>query len=94
MSPPDLDPANRKRQGVGRASSRSNQLMGRLGTIFTTMPVTRPPVAMLFSLSQMIHTQTKDRKVNYAHETAHGRKVGFTYLAGKLLQQPVPARGR
>ena len=62
--------------------------MGRLGTIFTTMPVTRPPVAVLFSLSQMIHDQTKDRNINYAHETPHGRKLVFTYLAGKLLQQP------
>jgi len=86
MSPPEIDPFQPEKVKATQGVVESNHLMGRLGTIFTTMPVTRPPVAILFSLSQMIHEQTKDRKINYAHETAHGRKVGFTYLAGKLLQ--------
>ncbi len=64
----------------------SNQLAARLGPIFNTMPVSRPPVAILFSLSQFLHAQTENREVNYAHDTAHGRNVMFTYLAGKLLQ--------
>jgi hypothetical protein len=88
MSPPDLEPGQPERSKAAAGIVQSNHLMGRLGTIFTTMPVERPPVALLFSLSQMIRKQTEDRKVNYAHETAHGRNVGFTYLAGKLLQQP------
>ena len=71
------------RQGI----VESNHLMNRLGTIFTTMPVTRPPVAMLYSLSQMIHDQTKDRNVNYAHEIRRRKNLPLTYLAGKLLQQ-------
>jgi hypothetical protein len=86
MSPPEIDPFQPEKVKASQGVVESNHLMGRLGTIFTTMPVTRPPVAVLFSLSQMIHEQTKDRKINYAHETAHGRKVGFSYLAGKLLQ--------
>jgi hypothetical protein len=43
---------------------------------------------VLFSLSQQIHDQTKDMKVNYAHDTKHGRNLVFVYLAGKLMQQP------
>jgi hypothetical protein len=85
MSPPDLDPAINPtaRQGI----VESNHLMKKLGPIFATMPVTKPPVAMLYSLSQVIHTQTQDRKRNYAHEMPHGRNLAFTYLAGKLIQQ-------
>jgi len=86
MSPPEIDPYQPDKVKAAQGVVESNHLMGRLGTIFTTMPVTRPPVAVLFSLSQMVHEQTKDRQINYAHETEHGRKVGFTYLAGKLLQ--------
>jgi hypothetical protein len=85
MSPPDLEPATNAsaRQGI----VESNQLMKRLGPIFTTMPVTKPPVAMLYSLSQAIHTQTIDRATNYAHEMPQGKNLPLTYLAGKLLHQ-------
>ncbi|HTU21833.1 MAG TPA: hypothetical protein VMG10_27590 [Gemmataceae bacterium] len=86
MSPPEIDPWQPDKVKAAQGVVESNHLMARLGTIFTTMPVTRPPVAVLFSLSQMIHEQTKDRKINYAHDTMHGRKVVFPYLAGKLLQ--------
>jgi hypothetical protein len=86
MSPPDLDPFDPDKSKAAQGIVESNHLGGRLGTIFTTMPVTRPPVALLFSLSQLIHSQARDR-IAYAHETEHGRKVGFAYLAGKLLQQ-------
>jgi hypothetical protein len=86
MCPPELDPAHPDKVAATQGVVESNKLAGRLGTIFTTMPVTRPPVAMLYSLSQFIHTQTQDRTKYYAHETVHGQKVSFTYLAGKLLQ--------
>jgi len=84
MSPPDLEPATNAtgRQGI----VESNQLMKKLGPIFTTMPVTRPPVAMLYSLSQSIHTQTKDMQANYAHAMPQGINLPLTYLAGKLIQ--------
>jgi hypothetical protein len=89
MSPPDLEPGDPAKSKAAAGIVQSNHLMGRLGTIFTTMPVERPPVALLFSLSQMIRKQTEDpKKVNYSHDTAHGRNVGFAYLAGKLIQQP------
>jgi hypothetical protein len=85
MSPPDLEPATNPsaRQGI----VESNHLMQRLGPIFTTTPVTRPPVAMLYSLSQAIHTQTGDMDANYAHAIPQGQNLPLTYLAGKLLQQ-------
>ncbi|MBI4023554.1 MAG: hypothetical protein HY360_01145 [Verrucomicrobia bacterium] len=85
MSPPDLEPATNgsARQGI----VESNHLAGRIGTIFDAMPVTRPPVAMLYSMSQLLDAQAKDRKVMYAHDQAHGRSLMFAYLAGKLLQQ-------
>jgi hypothetical protein len=85
MSPPDLEPATNPsaRQGI----VESNRLMQRLGPIFTTMPPTRPPVALLYSLSQAIHTQTKDMTANYAHGIPHGQNLPLTYLAGKVLQQ-------
>ena len=87
ISPPEIDPGatlgkSKATQGV----VESNHLLQRLGPIFNTLRATRPPVAVLYSLSQFIHTQTLDRKVCYAHETAHGRNLVFTYLAGKLLQ--------
>jgi hypothetical protein len=84
MSPPDLEPASNPgaRQGIVEC----NQLMRRLGPVFTTLPVTRPPVAVLYSLSQVIHTQTKDRSANYAHGSRHGGNLPLVYLAGKLLQ--------
>src|SRR5947209_18138235 len=86
MSPPDLEPAANPsgRQGI----VESNHLMKRLGPIFTTMPVTKPPVALLFSLSQALHSQTRDMKVNYLHGMPQGQNLPFTYLAGKLIQQP------
>ena len=86
ISPPDLEPADPTRCNAAQGIVETNQLAARLGPIFNTMPVSRPPVALLYSLSQFLHTQTADREVNYAHNTAHGRNVMFTYLAGKLLQ--------
>jgi hypothetical protein len=62
----------------------SNKLMGRLGTIFTTMKPTRPEVAILYSLSQCLDAQTKDMKDNYTG-AKHGRdKTLLPYIAGKM----------
>lgn len=87
MSPPDMEPGEPSKSLGAAGIVETNQLMGRVGTIFTTMPVTRPPIALLYSLSNAIQKQTEDRKVNYAHDTPHGRNLVFSYLAGKLLQQ-------
>ncbi len=87
ISPPDIDPGSTPEQSTAaQGVVESNHLLQRLGPIFNTMPLTRPPVALLFSLSQFLHAQTLDRKVCYAHETPHGRNVSLVYLAGKLRQ--------
>ena len=89
MCPPDIDPFEPSKKPAAQGVVESNHLMARLGPIFNTMPVTRPPVATLFSLSHMINEQIKSQgKVAYAHDTEHGRNIPFTYLAGTLLQQP------
>lgn len=81
ISPPDLEPSTNP--SARAAIVETNQLMKRLGPIFTTMKPTRPPVAMLYSLSQAIHSQAKDPKNdNYVHATPHGKNLVFTYLAG------------
>ncbi len=84
ISPPDIEPARNAgpRQGV----VESNQTMLKLGPIFTTMPVTKPPVAILYSLSQVIDDQTNDMDANYLHEVRHGHNLPLVYLAGKMLQ--------
>jgi hypothetical protein len=85
MSPPDMEPAINPlgRDGI----VESNQLMKKLGPIFNTMPPNKPPVALLYSLSQAIHSQIQDTKKNYVHELRHGQNLALSYLAGKLLQQ-------
>jgi len=85
MSPPDCEPAINPgpRQGI----VETNQLFKRLGPIFTTMPPTKPPAAMLYSLSQAIHTQTQDRSQNYVHSMRQGKNLPLVYMAGKLMQQ-------
>jgi len=85
ITPPDIDPFNPATKPAAEGVVESNKLMARLGPIFNTMPVTRPPVAMLYSFSHLIDAQTKDRKVCYAHSEAHGQNLPLTYLAGKLI---------
>jgi hypothetical protein len=87
MCPPDIDPFQPATKPAAEGVVETNKLMARLGTIFTTMPVTRPPVAMLYSMSHNIHVQTRDMKANYAHANEQGIRLPLTYLAGKLLQQ-------
>jgi hypothetical protein len=84
MSPPDCEPATNPVPRAGIVES--NQIMKKLGPIFTTMPPNKPPVALLYSLSQCVHTQTLDRSQNYAHAMPHGRNLPLAYLAGKLIQ--------
>jgi hypothetical protein len=87
ISPPDLEPATNASARAGIVES--NQLMKRLGPIFTTMKPTKSPVAMLYSLSAAIHDQIASQgKKNYLHEMRQGQHLAYTYLACKLIQQP------
>jgi hypothetical protein len=89
ISPPDLEPSTNAsaRQGI----VESNIVMAKLGPVFVNSPPTKAPVALLYSLSQCLHTQTLDRTKNYAHEIPHGQNLPLAYLAIKLNQQPVTA---
>ena len=87
ISPPDIDPYDPGTKPAAQGVVESNKLMARLGTIFTTMPVTRPPVALLFSLSNLLDKQTRDMKLCYSHADRHGTNLYLAYLAGKLLQR-------
>lgn len=69
----------------------TNRAMARLGTIFTTMPVTRAKVAVLYSLSHLLRRQLSDMEMNYAHGDPHGANLSYTYLALKMIQQPMTA---
>jgi hypothetical protein len=87
ISPPDLEPAVNSSARAGIVES--NQLMKRLGPIFTTMKPTKSPVAMLYSLSAAIHDQIASHgKKNAVHEMRQGQHLTYTYLAGKLMQLP------
>lgn len=87
MAPPDCEPAVNAvpRQGI----VESNMLMKKLGPVFTTTSVTKPPVALLFSLSNCIQGQVQDVHKNlYVHNLPHGHTLPLAYLSGRLIQQP------
>ena len=86
ITPPDIDPFEPAKKPAAEGVIETNKLAARLGTVFTTMPPTYPPVVVLYSLSHMIHAQTRDRTVNYLHDDDHGRSLPFVYLAGLMLQ--------
>lgn len=85
MTPPDCEPAMSPftRQGI----VESNLLCQKLGPIFNTMSVTKPPVAMLYSLSDAVRNQAKDHNKFYLSNSKQGQYLAYTYLAGKILQQ-------
>ena len=85
--PPDLDPFEPAKRPGTEGIVESNKIAARLGTIFNTMGVTRPPVAVLYSLSHILHAQTRDRTLNYAHADDHVRGLQYAYLASKIMQR-------
>ena len=85
ITPPDVEPATRT--GARSGIVESNKLMGNLGTIFTTMPVTRGPVGILFSLSQMWSDNLQDPAGKfYAQTTNHGKFIHIPYIATRMMQ--------
>ncbi|HYE05828.1 MAG TPA: hypothetical protein VEL07_09965 [Planctomycetota bacterium] len=85
MCPPDIDPFDPASKPGAEGVVETNQLMARLGPVFATMPPTRTPVTILYSLSHLLHAQARDRSIIYAHAERHGAALPFAYLAGKLL---------
>ena len=84
---PECDPFDPAKRPPAEGLVEANKLMARLGTVFTTMPVTRPPVAILHSMSDNIYQQTRNMKVNSTWESRQGDHMPFTYMAGKALQR-------
>ena len=92
MTPPDATVQRPSSPNPGSTDQTSaivetNKTMLRLGTIFNTMPVTRPPVAMLYSLSQNIHRQVLDPKFNGNGDAQYYAMI-WLYVAGKMIQNP------
>lgn len=90
MKPPDMTihrPSTTEATANGIVES--NKLMARLGTIFTTMPVTRPEVAVLYSMSQNLAAQAKDMKDNYLGAGHAREKTLLAYLAAKTIHTPL-----
>ena len=63
----------------------SNKRMAKLGTIFTTMPVTRPAAAILYSLSNNLYYQAADMSAT-RQESGHLKCLNNLYLASKMAQ--------
>jgi len=88
IAPPGLKMQRPSTVPAAEGVVESNKLMGRLGTIFNTMPVNRPPVAALYSLSQCLRAQSRDMTDNYAGG-GHREKLMYLYLASKMIQTPL-----
>ena len=84
---PECDPYDPANRPPAEGLIEANKLMARLGTIFTTMPVTRPPVAILHSLSDTIYHQIRNMQVCATWDNKQGEHMVFTYMAGKALQR-------
>ncbi|HUW30745.1 MAG TPA: hypothetical protein VM223_03970, partial [Planctomycetota bacterium] len=89
-TPPDQTVQRPSTTPASEGVVESNKTFARLGTIFTTMPVTRPKVALLYSISQNIQAEIADMAEGNINAAAyqgggHARgKIDFAYLAGKL----------
>jgi len=89
MAKPPDSLAHRPSKGPGITGIvESNKLMARLGTIFTTMPVTRPPVAVLYSISHNLHAVALDKSDTY-YGDGQFHKLLNVYIATKQLQVPI-----
>ena len=75
MTPPPMKTARPSTEQAAEGIVESNKVMLRLGTIFTTLPLERPPVAVLYSLSHNLRLQASmllkehddAAKGNYGH---------------------------
>ncbi|HUT33213.1 MAG TPA: PQQ-binding-like beta-propeller repeat protein [Planctomycetota bacterium] len=66
-----------------------NRLMLRLGTVFTTMPVDRSPVALLYSISQGIESQIRSGMKDTRYSNGHIRTTLAFYAASMRNQTPL-----
>jgi hypothetical protein len=89
--PPDIQIHRPSSTDAADGVVETNKLMTRLGTVFTTAPVTRPAAAVLYSMSQNLHAQTHSPNLGDNYQGGgHARDaVYLVYLAGLRLQTPI-----
>ncbi len=66
-----------------------NQAMLRLGPVFTTLPVDRAPVALLYSVSQGIEAQIRSGMKDFRAANGHPYTTEAFYAAGMRNQIPL-----
>jgi hypothetical protein len=81
--PPDMQVHNPAGTAEAEGIVESNKIMAKLGTVFTTMPVTRPPVAVLYALTQSLAAEVKNMDDNYEGDGHTRAKLLQAYMAGK-----------
>jgi hypothetical protein len=86
--PPDLLAHRPSKLPLAPGLVESNKTLARLGTIFENMPVARPTVAVLYSMSHNLHEQTQGRPVSY-HGNTHFQKILSLYMASKVMHTPI-----
>ncbi|HJT77849.1 MAG TPA: hypothetical protein VJ739_11670, partial [Gemmataceae bacterium] len=86
--PPDLLAHRPSRTPTAEAIVATNKTMARFGTIFDTLPVTRPPVAVLYSMSHNLHGRTRDSTESY-RGNGHFQHLLYLYIASKILHVPL-----
>jgi hypothetical protein len=68
----------------------TNKLMARLGTIFTTMPVNRSEVAVLYSMSQNVRAMLKSKDMmNFQDFPGQVERLELLYVASKMAHIPL-----
>lgn len=68
----------------------ANRTMARLGTIFTAMPVTRPEVAMLYSMSQNVKAMVASKDFSNGQDfPGQVERLFQLFVAAKMAHIPV-----
>ncbi len=86
--PPDLLAHRPSRTPAAEGIAAVNKAMARFGTVFDTLPVTRPPVAVLYSMSNNLHGRTRDSTESY-RGNGHFQHLLYLYIASKILHIPL-----
>jgi hypothetical protein len=86
--PPDLLAHRPSKTPVTGAVVEVNKTAARLGPIFETLPVTRPEVAVLYSMAHNLHERTRDSMDSY-RGNSHFQKLLYLYIASKILHTPL-----
>lgn len=88
MKPPGMEVHQPYKHVTSEGIVESNKEMSRLGTIFTTMPVTRAEVAVLYSISNNLYRDTLQH-TGKKDNTDWQSRLGILYIVSKLTQTPI-----